>query len=221
MSNEAVSLDGFTCERKDRLTHRGGGVACYVKQCLCYDRLPDIESDDLEVLWLKIKPKHLPRSISCIILACVCHPPRDDNRVMSEYLMQCLDVVIRRHPDCGLLLTGDFNQLRDWFLRAHYGLVQVVDKATRGNAVLDRLWTNMNPVYSKAVVSPELSNCDHKMVLLTPSNSDQLGQGSVQQLLVKVTTSVPHSRQPSQTSDRSRFTNCLPAKTSVDISMIP
>ncbi len=43
----------------------------------------------------------------------------------------------------------------------------------------------MNSVYSKAVVLAELSICDHKMVLLTPSNIDQLGQGSVEQVLVR------------------------------------
>ncbi len=79
--NESIDLDGFTCERRYRQVQRGGGVAYYVKHGLCYDRLADIESSEYEVIWLKVKPKRLPRSISCIVMACVYHPLGKTTRV--------------------------------------------------------------------------------------------------------------------------------------------
>ena len=53
---------------------------------------------------------------------------------------------VPKHPDCGLVITGDFNQMSDNFLKTHYRLVQVVDIPARGNAILDKLWSNMADV---------------------------------------------------------------------------
>ena len=64
---------------------------------------------------------------------------------MREYIIATLDGILRRHPDCGIILTGDFNQLRDMFLRTQYGFAQLVNTATRNSAILDKLWTNMDP----------------------------------------------------------------------------
>ena len=46
-------------------------------------------------------------------------------------MLTSIDSVIREHPDCGLVITGDFNQMSDNFLKTHYRLVQVVAIPTR------------------------------------------------------------------------------------------
>ena len=46
-----------------------------------------------------------------------------------------------------MIITGDFNQLRDNFMKTHYRFVQVVNVVTRGQVVLDKIWTNMEEVY--------------------------------------------------------------------------
>ena len=51
---------GLCCERKDRVETGGGGVACCVAETLVYDRLNDIEDDEHEVLWIRLKRKKLP-----------------------------------------------------------------------------------------------------------------------------------------------------------------
>ena len=94
----------------------GGGVACYVAETAVYDRLHDIEDDEHEVLWIRLKPKKLPRKYSCIIMAGIYHPPGADNGSLREYLIASLDIVLRRSPDCGVILSGDFNQFKDSFL---------------------------------------------------------------------------------------------------------
>ena len=77
-----------------------------------------------------------------------------------------MDIILRRHPDCGVVLTGDLNQFKDTFLRTHYSLKQLVRNPTRKNAILDKIWTNMEPVYETPVVLGELGTSDHRMVLL-------------------------------------------------------
>ena len=76
MDSESVGLAGFCCERKDRVERGGGGVACYV----VYDRLHDFEDDEYGLL----KPKKLPRKDSCIIIACIYHPPDADDGSLRE-----------------------------------------------------------------------------------------------------------------------------------------
>ena len=54
---------------------------------------------------------------------------------------------MRKHPECGATTTCDFNQLRDNLMKTHYRFVQVVNVVTRGQAILDKIWTNMEEVY--------------------------------------------------------------------------
>ena len=53
---------------------------------------------------------------------------------MRYHLILGIDTMIRKHPECGVIITGDFNQLNDNFLKVHYRFVQVVNIVTRGQA---------------------------------------------------------------------------------------
>ena len=117
VSNEAVSLPGYNCERHDRVGRRGGGTACYIKDSILYDRLTELDSDSHEVLWIKLMPKRLPRRFSCIVIGCLYHPPDADNEMMHDYLTTSIDCILRKYPECGLLLLGDFNHLKDGFIK--------------------------------------------------------------------------------------------------------
>ena len=44
---------------RDREERGGGGVACCVAETVVYDRLHDIEDDEHEVLWIRLKPKKI------------------------------------------------------------------------------------------------------------------------------------------------------------------
>ena len=168
IGDDSVSINGFSLERKDRCLRRGGGVACYVKNSIRYTRLSILEDEDLEVLWLKIMPKRSPRKISCVLLACIYSTQDTDFLRMRDHRITGIHKTLRKHPDCGILITGDFNQLNDTFLRTDYRLVQVVTTSTRGVAILDKVWTNMADVYCTAVTISELGSSDHNMVLLRP-----------------------------------------------------
>ncbi|KAK2150960.1 hypothetical protein NP493_2693g00001 [Ridgeia piscesae] len=125
-------MQGFCLERKDRGHGRAGGVACYIRNDLMYKRLNDMEVHDLEVMWIKVMPKKTPRTL----VACFYYTPK------TEYLK----IRDHKHPECGVITIGDFNQLRDNFMKTHYRFVQVVNVVTRGQAILDKIWTNMEEV---------------------------------------------------------------------------
>ena len=104
---------------------------------------------------------------------------------MREYIIATLDGILRRHPDCGIILIGDFNQLHDMFLRTQYGFAQLVNTATRNSAILDKLWTNMDPVYDTPAVLDTIGTSDHRMVLLKPSYDAILDTGNIQRAVVR------------------------------------
>ncbi len=178
-----------TCERRDRQDGRGGGVACYVRSDVAYQRLTELENGNQEVLWLKLSPKRLPRKYSCILAGVVYHPPGADNCDLRECLITRIDSTLRSYLECGALILGDLNQLHDSFLSTHYGYRQVVNKPTRMGAILDKIWTNLAPVYDNPIVLSELGTSDHCMVLFSPSMYmyPALDPGAVQRITTRCT----------------------------------
>ena len=51
-----MSIPGYTTERKDQVGKRGGGHLVYINDDLPYLRRNDLETNDLEILWLEIRP---------------------------------------------------------------------------------------------------------------------------------------------------------------------
>ena len=119
-------------------------MACYVAASMVYTRLRYIEDDEHEVLWVRLRPQKLLRKYSCIIIACIYHPPKADNGSMREYMPAFNFKMLSRMRDYSN--RCDFNQLMDSFSRVHYGYAQLVDMATRNGAILDKIWSNMSPV---------------------------------------------------------------------------
>ena len=74
-----------------------------------------------------------------------------------------------RYPHAGVVLLGIFNQLRDSALLS-YPLRQVVKSATRGSAVLDKIYTSLEDLYEVPVVLPNIGSSDHNSVVLKPNH---------------------------------------------------
>ena len=82
-----------------------------------------------------------------------------------------LDSVMSLHPSAGIILTGDFNRMPDAILKRNYKLKQIVKGATRNNASLDLIYTNMSDVYYEPTVEPALGLSDHQVVVCQPKPS--------------------------------------------------
>ena len=83
---------------------------------------------------------------------------RGNSAAMRDHVINSVDSVVRKHPNCGVLLTGDFNQLNDTFLKTHHRYAQIVKVPTRGQSTLDKIWTNMSPVYDAPITLSELGS---------------------------------------------------------------
>ena len=112
MDSSRLTMQGFCLERKYMGHGRAGGVACYIRNDLMYKRLNDMEFHDLEVMWINVMPKKMPRKFSCILLACIYYyTPKTDYLKIRDQLITNIDTEMRKHPECGVIITSDFNQL--------------------------------------------------------------------------------------------------------------
>ena len=75
--NSLCDLPNFTIFRRDRKDGLGGGVMCYARDNLngrvIEPQVPD--NVELEVLWVSMRPKVLPRPLGLLLVVTVYCPP--------------------------------------------------------------------------------------------------------------------------------------------------
>ena len=178
IDDSALVISNYVCYRNDRADGRqGGGVAVYVKSNLSCTHLHHYSVAGLETLWILCRYPRMPRSLSHILIGVIYHPPDGNKHSMISHILDCLDQTSHQHPNLGIILVGDFNQLPDQSIRA-YPLRQVVASATRGKALLDKIFTNMYDWYSTPANLPAVGSSDHAAVLMQTSNSPNYKPGT-------------------------------------------
>jgi hypothetical protein len=68
---------------------------------------------------------------------------------MSDYLSNCLSAIESDLPNCGIILTGDFNHFNSSSVERNFKLKQVVKFPTCGNKKLDKILTTLHTFYDK------------------------------------------------------------------------
>ena len=173
--DSAVSLHDYVLFRKDRQNRCGGGVALFVSSTTYCKRLPEIELNGslTETLWVHLRPRRLPRSVSCILVGVVYHPPEatsSDNDVLYNHIQQTVDEYSLKHPDCLVWISGDFNPSSTNFsaavVKRMCGLTQSVKVLTRDTGILDWLLTNRPSLTSDPVQLPKIGRSDHYCILV-------------------------------------------------------
>ena len=167
-----VSIPGFTMFSKSRLTQRGGGVALYAKHNQNPEQLYLDTPDDLEVLWVKIRPPRLPRAVSYVVVAVVYYPPGSPvaDRLLG-HLHETIDNILTNHQDAGIVIMGDFNQLDLTQLLNEPGFKQVVNQPTRENRTLDKIISNVASHYAVPCICSPIGRSDHNTVIWSPLES--------------------------------------------------
>ena len=107
----------------------------------------------------------MPRYVCHIALGIIYHPPNADNATTLAHILQCLDTISQDHPYCGIMLTGDFNCMKDHSILS-YPLKQVVKLPTRKNNILDKIFTNLSDWYNKPESLPPIGNSDHNTIIM-------------------------------------------------------
>ncbi|CAH1242791.1 Hypp6972 [Branchiostoma lanceolatum] len=167
MSETHLAVDGYNLFSRCRTHRRGGGVALYVKDSIPAKVVQDTSvPPELECLWISARPRRLPRGLSELIICTVYNPPASPHQdALVEHLLTESDRIRTSHPEAGLILLGDFNRLDTKDICGGNGLTQVVDKPTRGQAILDVIITDLQAYYSKPEITSPLGLSDHNMVL--------------------------------------------------------
>ncbi|XP_068691562.1 uncharacterized protein [Montipora foliosa] len=163
ISDSVVSIPDFVVIRKDRHLDSHGGVCAYVKEGQCkYKVLDELQCcESHEILWLHLRPNRLPRGFSCVIAAVVYHPPGADEGTIRDHLFHSLLQAETKYPNCGFIISGDFNPLNIKQVAHHFKLKQIVGVPTRNNSTLDLVFTNMHEFYNKPEAHPPFGLSDH------------------------------------------------------------
>ena len=175
IDDTVVNIEGYNVIRKDRTSHEHGGVCIYLKDNIKYETIGDLQCcEHHEIIWIKLNLKRIPRGFSCIILAVVYYPGRtspaeSDATNIINHLFDSLMTAESIFPNCGIIITGDFNRLNLNQLKNHFKLKQLVKFHTRGTAILDLILTNMDKHFSTPECFPPLGLSDHNTVFLKPA----------------------------------------------------
>ncbi|XP_033628919.1 uncharacterized protein LOC117291377 [Asterias rubens] len=168
---DQISIHGYNIFSRPRKEQRGGGVALYTKECLNATLLDNIEvPDDIEAIWVNVRPPRLPRSISNIVIGTVYYPPKSIiAQPLLDHISSTVDQILTRQPDSGIIVMGDFNRLElDPLLSNNF--TQIVDKPTREDAILDKIITNLASFYNPVEISSPLGLSDHRCVIVRPKS---------------------------------------------------
>ncbi len=174
ISDNDLSINNYQIFRKDRNRH-GGGVCIYVENSIAASRLPHLEQDNIDMLWLKLNFN------AKVIYFGVCYRPpgqsvqdrKDFLDLLESHLEQVLALCRNSHS---LILTGDFNdRTTDWHsahLESELGqdlynltnnlyLQQLINEPTRNNNILDLLFTNNPALLTDTGVLDPIHDLDH------------------------------------------------------------
>lgn len=173
--NEAIQLtsDGlYTLFRRDRKDGRQhGGLACYARSNIpVVNTWSELDTPDLEVMWITFQPQRLPRKISSITLGVIYHPPGSDNWKMSSHLVTCVDKIRKHYPQTALIIVGDFNHMPDQYLKSACNLTQVVNKTTLDRSIIDLIYTNIPEYYLETHHEPGIGLSKHQVIIWKPQN---------------------------------------------------
>ena len=170
--DELVKIDGYNTFHKDRVHGRGGGVCAFVSAVIPCKRRQELEDPSFECMWFWLRPVRFPRKISGLTCAILYNPPDTllpEQNNLVKYVVDKLYVIRTMHPDCGVVLLGDFNRLEICDLLIHQNLKQIVRTPTHGEHVL--IVVNLHELYNERSIIAPLGWSDHNVVKWTPSAS--------------------------------------------------
>ena len=135
--DEMFDIPGFTFVNKPRKSGKGGGVAAYISDKIKWERREELESEDIECIWLEISPPKTKRYYVCILY----RPPDTSSHLPSNFnssFSNMLSLATQESKEC--ILTGDVNvnflsnTNKDFkTILSLFGFKQLITKPTRYN----------------------------------------------------------------------------------------
>jgi exonuclease III len=135
-STSELKIPGYRLERKDRSNGPHGGVCIYIRDDISYQRRTDLETEELELLWIEIC---IPNSKS--FLLCSAYRPPDSSKYICKNFSDRFDDVlstvsaenkesfIAGDLNCDYKVSNDHIDIKD--LINSYGFHQLIKSPTR------------------------------------------------------------------------------------------
>ena len=89
---------------------------------------------------------------------------------LSRYLVSCVDELYRKYNHPCFPIVGDFNSLDCNLFNKYLHLNQLVINPTRGENILDKIFTNKSDFFDIPVTLPPLGRSDHVCIHLKPKH---------------------------------------------------
>ena len=146
IEGEVLSIPNYNLIRQDRTFGHGGDVRAFVS-----NSIPTKDGLALQILFTNVYGCGLDRIVflekfrASLWVFYIAPPdkPAQEQRDLVNYLIESLDEARNQHPDCSIVLLGDFNNLNISDLLTSHNLNQIISEPTRGSAMLDLVITNM------------------------------------------------------------------------------
>ena len=127
---ELFDLPGYTYINKPRTSGKGGGVCLYISDRLNWTRRNDLETVELESIWIEVFP-HKSKSI----LICVMYRPPDSSSYVpkdfSNFLSTQLSSATKSNNELNINYLEAGNHFNIKTLLTILGLEQLIKQATR------------------------------------------------------------------------------------------
>ena len=167
--------------RRDRKENQGGGILIYVENGVACKRRPDLENEQLECIWLEVKPK----KSKPFLVGHIYRPP-NLGITWNEVFEDCIENVLKEEKE--LYLLGDINRdllntqiKRSWSeYMEPFGLNQLVSEATRvtstSKTLIDHVYSNCSENVTSIHV-PKIGLSDHFPIFFTRKMHVQPSKG--------------------------------------------
>lgn len=182
VDDQTVGIEGYTFERKDRdqcdkiAADNGGGIIMYIANQVTYTRRSDIESQDIESIWIEVQIKNSRPFLICSVY----RPPSATNDWLEQFSLQietslsiCNEIYIMGDINIdmenGTLLNTTWKEIIET-----NDLAQVINKYTRVTAhsqkIIDHVYASISDNIAETFV-PNIAISDHYPVCFTRSTS--------------------------------------------------
>ena len=173
-----VNINGYSIERKDRdsctdiQTDKGGGIVIYIRDKLEYTRRHDLESPDIQSIWIEVKIKNAKSFLICSV-----YRPPSSTADWPDIFSRQIEMSLSSNNE--IYLMGDFNidikagklSNTKWkHVIQTNDLHQLIDEPTRVTAhpetIIDHLYTT-TPESVKDIHIPKVAVSDHYPIQFT------------------------------------------------------
>ena len=86
IDESCLYIAGYNFIFKNRSGGCHGGVGLYIKNSISFKYLDHLQHPVLELVWVRLTPKRLPREFPFLVTGVIYHSPNADDREMLSYL---------------------------------------------------------------------------------------------------------------------------------------